>query len=73
VDCSKPASRDKVNIIKSKMNKLYYQIQWWDNYIRAWHTVEILFNARQAADLYGLSLGKKYRIVEISNNSRKII
>ena len=55
------------------MNKLYYQIQWWDNYIRAWHTVEILFNARQAADLYGLSLGKKYRIVEISNKSRKII
>ena len=50
----------------------YYKVQWWDNYVSAWHDIQKSFRTKQAADLYGLSLGKKYRIMKISRDKREV-
>lgn len=51
----------------------YYKVQWWDSYVTAWRDVQRQFRTKQAADLYGLSLGKKYRIIQIFRNGRKVV
>ncbi len=51
----------------------YYKVQWFDNYVTAWHDVQKQFKTIQAANLYGMSLGKEYRVMEISRNDRRVI
>jgi len=53
----------------------YFKVQFWDNYVSAWHDIQKRFNDIQSAEQYiaGQSKSKTWRIMQIERNGRFVI
>jgi len=49
----------------------YYKIQYWDEFSICWVYIPKTFSDPQKADNFALTIGKKYRIMEVVRNGQK--
>jgi len=48
----------------------YYKVQYWDNNVRAWHDIQRRFGSLKDARKYGITLERKYRVMQITRGGR---
>lgn len=48
----------------------YYKVQYYDYKNRAWHDIQKRFNTEAEARHHGITIGVKYRVMEIHRDRR---
>lgn len=51
----------------------YYKVQYYDYKLRVWQEIQKRFETEALAIKYGIALGRKYRVVEITRERRRIV
>ena len=49
----------------------HYKVQYWDYKINAWHDIQKAFSTRADAIKHGTAVSSRFRIMEVTKESRK--